>query len=112
MLYQKLFSDLELLNGFQAAVHSVPGVTLCQGVKCSERQFTFGFGSFLFPGQARTGTLRTFPPIGTHTPIWINVPIYCHPPASDAEYLIADSAGLKSHSALVHQHPKQRVCAI
>lgn len=112
MLYQKLFSDSELLNGFQAAVHSVSGVRLCQGVKCSERRFTFGFGSCLFPGQGRTGTLRTFPPIGTYTPIWINMSIYCYPPTSDAEYLIANSVSLKSHSALVHQHPKQRVCAM
>lgn len=101
------FSDLELLNGLQAAVHSVPGVRLCQGVKCSERRFTFGFGSFLFPGQGRTGTLCTFPPIGTYAPIWIHLPICCHRPASDA-----DSAGLKPHSALVHQHPEQRLCAI
>lgn len=105
MLYQKLFSDLELLNGLQAAVHSVSGVRLRQGFKCSERRFNFGLGSFLFPGQGRTGTLRTFPPIGTYAPIWIHLPVCCHRLASDA-----DSAGLKPHSVLVHQHPKQRVC--
>lgn len=55
--------------GLQQLRTACLGVRLRQGAKCSERRFTFGFGSFLRPGQGRTGTLCTFPPIGTYAPM-------------------------------------------